>query len=194
MAITHGRVLCYVFAFVLVAFLLLQYFLNSGKLTANNQFTPSETDPSREAQIVHINDFETIDLYTNVTNEPLKSLRRVPDNLTKLSKCPACFGRDICDEIESGTIQIDVPEAWAWTKYKGVYFGLRHGIERIVVKTLVRDKVFQKFDSFICQNVTGTSECNVADAIARSYIVNENTWTSRHFQESWKIVHPSAQL
>jgi len=129
-----------------------------------------------------------------LTDVPLKHPQNVPDILTKLSKCPACFGRDICEEIDNGVIQIDVPPEWTFAKDKGVYFGRRHGTENIVIKTLVRDKVFKKFDSFICQNVTGTAECDVGDAIARSYVVSENAWTSKHLQETWKIIHPFPQL
>lgn len=196
MATRHQCVLFFVFAFVLVVFFLLQYLLNSGgELTTSNYSTLLEADPNRKTWVINDDDdLDHVNIYSNSTDGPLKHPQKVPDILTKLSKCPACFGRDICEEIDNGIIQIDVPTEWTFTKDKGVYFGRRHGTEKIVVKTLVRDKVFKKFDSFICQNVTGTSECDVGDAIARSYVVNENTWTGTHLQESWKIVHPFPQL
>ena len=177
---------------MLVAFLLLQYFLYSGgKLTTSDYIAQP---PSETIWVAADDDHNDLKIYGNLTDVPLKHPQKVPDILTKLSKCPACFGRDICEEIDNGVIQIDVPPEWTFTKDKGVYFGRRHGTENIVIKTLVRDKVFKKFDSFICQNVTGTAECDVGNAIARSYVVSENAWTSKHLQETWKIVHPFPQL
>ena len=147
---------------MLVAFLLLQYFLYSGgKLTTSDYIAQP---PSETIWVASDYDRDDLKIYGNLTNVPLKHPQKVPDVLTKLSKCPACFGRDICEEIDNGVIQIDVPREWTFEKKKGVYFGRRHGTENIVIKTLVRDGDFKKFDSFICQNVTGTAECDVGDA------------------------------
>ena len=164
MAPRQRYLLCSAFAFVLVAFLLLQYFLYSGgKLTTSDYIA----QPSSETISVAADyDRDDLKIYSNLTNVPLKHPQKVPD----------------------------VSREWTFEKKKGVYFGRRHGTENIVIKTLVRDEDFKKFDSFICQNVTGTAECDVGDAIARSYIVSENAWTSKHLQETWKIVHTIPQL
>ena len=97
------------------------------------------------------------------------SMQAVPSRMVMESKCPACYGHEICKEIHRGDIEINIPDELVHSDMvsrKGVYFG-KWGDKDIVVKTLDNRGThnFKLFDSFICNNQSLPVGCNVSSAI-----------------------------
>ena len=118
------------------------------------------------------------------------NLIRVPDYLTEMSKCPACFGTDMCPEIKSGAIRIVEPDANDELKLKGVYNGYWNQ-KPVVLKRLNRHKEYAKVDSFLCQNASMELNCDVSKAILseKSLVQNEKTFSPDFLRSVWGIIH-----
>ena len=117
-------------------------------------------------------------------------LIKIPDYLTELDKCPACFGKDLCPEIDSGVIRIVEPEPDDELKIKGVYNGY-WDTKPVVIKRLNRREEYDKMDAFLCKNATMELNCDVSKAIlnGKSLAQSEQIFSPDFLRSMWNIIH-----
>lgn len=133
-------------------------------------------------------------------DSPSQSLQSIAPALTQVDKCPACFGVDMCSEIQDGHLMIEIPQIMTEAASKGVYFGRWMDFKnkwtgsQVVVKTLKKEAdEFNRFDRFICQNVTKTDKCDVAEAIKKSFMVKPEAWGLQNLRQAYKIAHKAPE-
>ena len=83
-------------------------------------------------------------------------------------KCPACYGRSLCQRLEYGmgkfTGYSRLQFINSLANIKNVNFGKYAG-EKVVYKKLAHDNELQEFDEKICAKANKGSNCNVVDAL-----------------------------
>ncbi len=118
-------------------------------------------------------------------------LEFIPQSLLQRDKCPACFTESLCDEMRQGIVKMR-PQLVSDKDFKtgSMYFG-KYEEDEVLIKTLVPETDWGKFDEFLCRNVTGsTSNCNVSTVILKSYMAQpERALTIPHLKEAYSIVH-----
>lgn len=123
------------------------------------------------------------------------ALKPVPLNWTALDRCPACFGTEMCAAIERKEVVVDIPETPTPANKKGVYLGKWLGVP-VAVKRLSNwyPKEFKLLDEFVCQNISGSKECNVSSAVVNktSYIQSDAAFHPENMLYAWKICYPQS--
>ena len=119
-----------------------------------------------------------------------RDLFAVPDLLQQETTCPACLGRSVCDDIRQGFIKIR-PHPYAQHVYgKGDAFYGKFEEGDIVLKTIASKEDWNKFDKFLCQNVTHSDTCDIPSTIRRSYMSKPDiALTAPHLKQAYRIVH-----
>ena len=117
-------------------------------------------------------------------------LEKIPESLIQQSKCPACLGRSLCEDIAQGFIKMR-PQSISDTGFKkgSIYYG-KYEESEVIVKTLSPQEDWDKFDRFLCRNTSQSEHCDVSSVILKSYMAKpELALTIPHLKEAYKIVH-----
>lgn len=117
-------------------------------------------------------------------------LEKVPAALTQTSKCPACLGQSLCEDIDQGIIKIR-PQSISDEGFKkgSVYYG-KYEESEVILKTLSPLEDWNKFDSFLCRNMSQGANCDVSSVILKSYMAKPQlSLTTSHLKEAYRIVH-----
>ena len=143
--------------------------------------------------VIHfIPDFNNkIEVLTDATEEPLAP---VPVWLTRHSFCPACFGTDLCSDIQRNHVRLNLHALNMLKDGDNIdakQLPGKKGNSKILLKTLVPDSLFKIFDEKICLNSSQSEDCDVSDVAARSssFLVRQESFMPKMMQNSWKLVH-----
>ncbi len=118
------------------------------------------------------------------------SLGQVPATLTEVHKCPACFGTNVCDEVQYGDLRIHLPEVMDEKALKGVYFGRWTG-RYVALKRLATDEEYRRFDDFICRDAREEVGCDVSKAILspHSSAQQDYAFTPENLRKTSRLIH-----
>lgn len=182
------RIKSFVFLFIIsvaIYFLVSYYMHNTSKQTAVR--LDAGTKHSKIDRIDSAG-WEWVDN----TGDQDVNLHSVPAYLLQDEKCPACYGEELCEEINNGELKIEMPKIPTAASKKGVYFGQWQG-KKIALKTLDNEDFsnFQKFDRFICANQSLSSDCDTSSAVLNPKCVamQEASFLPENLQEAWRIAH-----
>ncbi|XP_014667947.1 PREDICTED: deleted in autism protein 1 homolog [Priapulus caudatus] len=117
-------------------------------------------------------------------------LDRVGEALSRVSTCPACYGRELCSEFSEGYVTIDT----AHPSMRGgrvLYSGFRHGSYQVTVTTLAESE-YRAFDRVLCENAGLQENCDPASAALRSYVARPEAFTVAALRNAYKTFHTSA--
>lgn len=118
-----------------------------------------------------------------------QSLQSIPDKFIGLEKCPACFGLELCDEIKNGFVRVSFPEAPNFATQRGFYYGKWHKKPVVVRKIGESNEGYEKYEQFICENVTQSKTCDISEIIVKSFAVKSSSFTRENLQKAFTISH-----
>ena len=187
---------CIVLAiFLALVFLLIRFVPNLSTSAHAGHHHSQKSSQQGVASKVHSGD-QTTDGGQPFVVIGAKNLEPVPNWLTRDSLCPACFGADICKDVKDN-LQVQFPDDIEdWQERLGkVKFYAKWGRGLVVIRTLVPNDTFVKYDKFLCEMVSLEEDtCNSATAVVQpqSPAIKQESFLPSNLQSAWKIVHPSA--
>ena len=113
-----------------------------------------------------------------LANTNILWLQLTDDSFSGLSKCPACYGDDLCSYISAGDIQLTGADSWRLLKHlnvKNVFKGFwKSRNQSVVIKKLGYDSEMEDIDSSLLQNVRHETG-NYDPASAVKILLNKTT-------------------
>ncbi|XP_022250473.1 deleted in autism-related protein 1 homolog isoform X2 [Limulus polyphemus] len=118
-----------------------------------------------------------------------RNLYKVPKEDIHIDMCPACFGKEICTDIEAGLVEISKNSK---TEFRELIMreASLHKTEKVVVSS-VTDALWNKFDKFICQNASKSFPCDVSAAISTGYLTSNQALTVDGLRNLYKVLDKS---
>ena len=123
-----------------------------------------------------------------------EQLRNVVSSiLTAQSKCPACFGLDLCEDIQEGELKlINEHEETSNLFFRGTF--KRYdvpGLTRVMVVAYDSSEEFKLFDDFICKNASAGLGCDVGDAVMDTFMAGHDALKPQFLKKAFRIAHRS---
>ncbi len=115
-------------------------------------------------------------------------LKAVPDSFITISKCPVCFGTDMCEELKRAELKIDIPETPTKLNKEGIFFGIFQN-KGITIKTYAEGYHFQRYEEFMCKNITSRAHCDIEKEILLSYANSESAVQPDAIKRAYRIAH-----
>lgn len=175
--------------FVILAVVLFRQINHAKKLP---QYRPKVKNHQSEDPIIELDaDQRGADDIADADDEYGKyhHLDKIGDSMSHRSKCPACYGQDLCKEFFDGVLTIDTAHP-SLNGQQILYSGFRHGSYQVTVKTHT-ESVYRNFDRFLCKNASLKENCDVAVAAVNSFITRQEAFSVSNLRNAYKIFQTS---
>ncbi|XP_076332813.1 divergent protein kinase domain 2B-like isoform X2 [Tachypleus tridentatus] len=118
-----------------------------------------------------------------------QNMYKVPREDVHLHTCPACFGRDLCTDLESGALEL-----YKNSKTESHNLSWREAVlnknDKVIVSSAA-DSSWNRFDQFICNNASKGFPCDVSTGIRASYLASNQLMTADGLRNLHKVLDKS---
>lgn len=105
------------------------------------------------------------------TKGDILKIRLQDDRISEASKCPACYGTNLCHFIDTGDIHVTGPHSWRLSQLinvKNVFHGFWTSRNTsVVIKKLGYDSELELLDRRLCKAASEEAGCHPGEAITR---------------------------
>lgn len=118
-----------------------------------------------------------------------QNMYKVPSEDIHLHTCPACFGKDLCTDIESGALKLYKNSK---TESRGLSWreAVLNKNDKVIVSSAAESS-WNRFDQFICNNASKGFLCDVSTGIRASYLASNRLMTADGLRNLHKVLDKS---
>ncbi|XP_022254124.1 uncharacterized protein LOC106469853 isoform X2 [Limulus polyphemus] len=158
------------------------YLLDNGKNKWKFSKSTQTTRQKTESQ-----DVVEIDPESQIQDN--QNVYKVPKENIHIHTCPACFGKDLCTDIETGSLELyknskTESHDLSWRE------AILHKADKVVVSS-VSDSSWNKFDQYICNNASKKFPCDVSTGIMASYLASNRVMTADGLRNLYRVLDKS---
>jgi len=206
----YQRLVSAVVVFLLFVFILLNLPARSGKLLHTesdaqmmaaaigqvDEFVPMEVEvkmsAQKDAEQGKVAAPDNANGLLDIGENSLPSQRHltlVNLGLTMHSKCPACLGTELCEDIQDGHLRINKDEDLSVDSHVTIHQGLYQTSTPVWIKSFVRGDRFVSFEENVCLNRTGKAQCDVKKVIKDSFVAQAATFKPDRIKQQYVVAH-----